>query len=121
MPDDALPPLREVIATHNLRAERKFSQNFILDLNLTQRIARAGGDLSECTVIEIGPGPGGLTRGLLMSGARKVIVIEADGRFLPALEAIKTAYPERLEIVLGDALQTSPDSLTAKPYLVSKG
>jgi 16S rRNA (adenine1518-N6/adenine1519-N6)-dimethyltransferase len=118
MPDDALPPLREVIATHNLRAERKFGQNFILDLNLTQRIARAGGDLSECSVIEIGPGPGGLTRGLLMSGARKVIVIEADERFLPALEDIKTAYPDRLEIVQGDALQISPDSLTAEPYRI---
>ena len=118
MPDDALPPLREVIATHNLRAERKFGQNFILDLNLTQRIARAGGDLSECSVIEIGPGPGGLTRGLLMSGARKVIVIEADARFLPALEDIKTAYPDRLEIVQGDALQTFPDSLTAEPYRI---
>ena len=118
MPDDALPPLREVIATHNLRAERKFGQNFILDLNLTQRIARAGGDLSECSVIEIGPGPGGLTRGLLMSGARKVIVIEADERFLPALEDIKTAYPDRLEIVQGDALQIFPDSLTAEPYRI---
>ena len=118
MPDDALPPLREVIATHNLRAERKFGQNFILDLNLTQRIARAGGNLSECSVIEIGPGPGGLTRGLLMSGARKVIVIEADERFLPALEDIKTAYPDRLEIVQGDALQISPDSLTAEPYRI---
>ena len=118
MLDDALPPLREVIATHNLRAERKFGQNFILDLNLTQRIARAGGDLSECTVIEIGPGPGGLTRGLLMSGARKVIVIEADERFLPALEDIKTAYPDRLEIVQGDALHISPDSLTAEPYRI---
>ena len=118
MPDDALPPLRDVIATHNLRAERKFGQNFILDLNLTQRIARAGGDLSECTVIEIGPGPGGLTRGLLMSGARKVIVIEADARFLPALEDIKAAYPDRLEIVQGDALQISPDSLTTEPYRI---
>ena len=118
MPDDALPPLREVIATHNLRAERKFGQNFILDLNLTQRIARAGGDLSDCTVIEIGPGPGGLTRGLLMSGARKVIVIEADARFLPALEDIKAAYPDRLEIVQGDALQISPDSLTTEPYRI---
>ena len=118
MPDDALPPLREVIAAHNLRAERKFGQNFILDLNLTQRIARAGGDISECTVIEIGPGPGGLTRGLLMSGARKVIIIEADERFLPALEDIKTAYPDRLEIVQGDALQISPDSLTAEPYRI---
>ena len=118
MPDDALPPLREVIATHNLRAERKFGQNFILDLNLTQRIARAGGDLSECSVIEIGPGPGGLTRGLLMSGARKVIVIEADERFLPALEDIKTAYPDRLEILQGDALHISPDSLTAEPYRI---
>ena len=118
MPDDALPPLREVIATHNLRAERKFGQNFILDLNLTQRIARAGGDLSDCTVIEIGPGPGGLTRGLLMSGARKVIVVEADARFLPALEDIKAAYPDRLEIVQGDALQISPDSLTTEPYRI---
>ncbi len=118
MPDDALPPLREVIATHNLRAERKFGQNFILDLNLTQRIALAGGNLSDCTVIEIGPGPGGLTRGLLMSGARKVIVIEADKRFLPALEDIKTAYPDRLEIVQGDALQISPDAMTPEPYRI---
>ena len=118
MPDDALPPLRNVIATYNLRAERKFGQNFILDLNLTQRIARAGGDLSECTVIEIGPGPGGLTRGLLMSGARKVIVVEADARFLPALEDIKTAYPDRLEIVQGDAMKTTPDSLTEEPYRI---
>ena len=118
MPDDALPPLRDVIATHNLRAQRKFGQNFILDLNLTQRIARAGGDLSECTVIEIGPGPGGLTRGLLMSGAHKVIVIEADARFLPALEDIKAVYPDKLEIVQGDALQISPDSLTAEPYRI---
>ena len=118
MPDDALPPLREVIATHNLRAERKFGQNFILDLNLTQRIARAGGNLSDCTVIEIGPGPGGLTRGLLMSGARKVIVIEADTRFLPALEDIKTAYPHRLEIVQGDALQISPDAVAPEPYRI---
>jgi len=118
MPVDALPPIRNVIATYNLRAERKFSQNFILDLNLTQRIARAGGDLSECTVIEIGPGPGGLTRGLLMSGARKIIVVEADARFLPALEDIKTAYPDRLEIVQGDAMKTTPDSLTEEPYRI---
>ena len=118
MPDDALPPLRDVIATHNLRAARKFGQNFILDLNLTQRIARAGGELSECAVIEVGPGPGGLTRGLLMSGARKVIVIEADARFLPALEDIKTAYPDRLEIVQGDAMKTTPDSLTEEPYRI---
>ena len=74
--------------------------------------------MSECSVIEIGPGPGGLTRGLLMSGARKVIVIEADERFLPALEDIKTAYPDRLEIVQGDALHISPDSLTAEPYRI---
>ena len=118
MHDDALPPLRDVIATHDLRAQRKFGQNFILDLKLTQRIARGGGDLSKCTVIEIGPGPGGLTRGLLMSGARKVIAIEADARFLPALEIIKAVYPDRLEIVQGDALQTLPDSLTAEPYRI---
>lgn len=118
MPDDPLPPLREVIAAHKLRAERKFGQNFILDLNLTQRIARAAGSLEDCTIIEIGPGPGGLTRGLLMSGARKVIVIEADARFVPALEDIKRAYPDRLDIVHGDALQIAPDTLSAEPYRI---
>lgn len=118
MPDDGLPPLRDVIAAHGLRADRRFGQNFILDLNLTQRIARTAGALSDCDVIEIGPGPGGLTRGLLMSGARKVVVIEADARFLPVLEDIKSAYPERLEIVHADALDLSPDDLTPHPYRI---
>ena len=118
MSEDGLPPLRDVIAQHDLRADKKFGQNFILDLNLTRRIARTAGDISSCDVIEIGPGPGGLTRGLLMEGARKVFVIEADKRFLPALAEIAAHYPGRLEIVQGDALEMPPESLTDQPYRI---
>jgi 16S rRNA (adenine1518-N6/adenine1519-N6)-dimethyltransferase len=118
MSEDGLPPLRDVIAQHELRADKKFGQNFILDLNLTRRIARTAGDISSCDVIEIGPGPGGLTRGLLMEGARKVFVIEADKRFLPALADIAAHYPGRLEIVQGDALEIPPESLTDQPYRI---
>ncbi len=118
MTDDGLPPLREIIATHRLRANKKLNQNFILDLNLTRHIARQAGDLQTCDVIEIGPGPGGLTRGLLLEGARKVIVIEADRRFLPALEEIGAAYPNRLQIIEGDALKLKPDALTPNPYRI---
>jgi 16S rRNA (adenine1518-N6/adenine1519-N6)-dimethyltransferase len=118
MHDDGLPPLRDVIATHGLQADKKFGQNFILDLNLTRRIARQAGDCSQCDVVEIGPGPGGLTRGLLMEGARKVHVIEADSRFLPALEEIAAAYPGRVNIIEGDALNIPPHSLTDGPYRV---
>ena len=118
MSEDGLPPLRDVIAQHALRAEKKFGQNFILDLNLTRRIARAAGNISACDVIEIGPGPGGLTRGLLMEGARKVIAIEADARFIPALEEIAAHYPGRLEIIQGDALDITPESLTSSPYRI---
>lgn len=103
---DTLPPLREVIETHGLRAKKELGQNFLLDLNLTGRIARAAGRLEGCTVIEVGPGPGGLTRALLAEGASKVIAIERDERALPALAQIAAAYPDRLEIISGDALET---------------
>jgi len=103
---DGLPPLRAVIEKHGLATKKSLGQNFLLDLNLTGRIARAAGDLSKCTVIEVGPGPGGLTRALLMHGARKVIVIERDARCLPALDEIGAHYPGRLDIIEGDALKT---------------
>ena len=101
---DILPPLREVIATHDLRAKKSLGQNFLLDLNLTAKIARIAGDLSECDVLEIGPGPGGLTRGLLAEGARRVVAIEKDARCLPALAEIAAAYPDRLSVLNDDAL-----------------
>ena len=102
----ALPPLREVIAKHGLNARKELGQNFLFDLNLTGRIARAAGDLSDVTVIEIGPGPGGLTRALLMAGAKRVIAIERDERALPVLEEIASVSDGRLDIVSGDALAT---------------
>jgi 16S rRNA (adenine1518-N6/adenine1519-N6)-dimethyltransferase len=101
---DTLPPLRAVIAAHGLVAKKALGQNFILDLNLTARIARAAGDLTRCDVVEVGPGPGGLTRGLLAEGARHVVAVEKDARCLPALEQIAAAYPGRLTVVPGDAL-----------------
>ncbi len=104
-PIDTLPPLREVIAEHGLRAKKELGQNFLLDLNLTARIARAAGDLTDVTVIEVGPGPGGLTRALLAAGAKKVIAIERDERTLPALAQISEAYPNRLEVLSADALE----------------
>ncbi len=103
---DALPPLREVVAAHGLAAQKSLGQNFLFDLNLTARIARAAGPLEEATIVEIGPGPGGLTRALLAEGARRVIAIERDARCLPALAEIAAYYPGRLEIVEGDALAT---------------
>ena len=102
---DGLPPLREVIKAHDLVAKKQLGQNFLLDLNLTARIARAAGDLSACDVLEVGPGPGGLTRGLLAEGARRVLAVEKDPRCLPALEEIAAAYPGRLEVICGDALE----------------
>ncbi len=101
---DDLPPLREVVARHGLDARRALGQNFLYDLNLTSRIARAAGPLEGVTVVEIGPGPGGLTRALLAHGAERVIVIERDPRCLPALEEISARYPGRLVVVEGDAL-----------------
>ncbi len=105
---DNLPPLRDVIATHGLSARKSLGQNFLLDLNLTAKIARQAGDLTETDVLEIGPGPGGLTRGLLAEGARKVLAIEKDHRCLPALAEIAAAYPGRLEVIEGDALEINP-------------
>ncbi len=101
---DNLPPLREVIRRHELSAKKSLGQNFLLDLNLTARIARAGGPLEGATVVEVGPGPGGLTRALLSLGAGRVIAIERDSRAVGALQEIAARYPGRLEIVAGDAL-----------------
>jgi 16S rRNA (adenine1518-N6/adenine1519-N6)-dimethyltransferase len=103
---DGLPPLREVIDRHGLQAKKALGQNFLLDLNLTGKVARAAGDLAHSTVIEIGPGPGGLTRALLFNGARRVIAIERDERCLGALAEIAGHYPDRLQIIAGDALKT---------------
>lgn len=103
-----LPPLRDVIETHSLAARKSLGQNFLLDLNLTGKIARQAGDLSGHDVLEIGPGPGGLTRALLAEGARKVVAIETDPRCLPALEDIAKAAPGRLEVLPGDALKIDP-------------
>jgi 16S rRNA (adenine1518-N6/adenine1519-N6)-dimethyltransferase len=108
---DDLPPLREVIRRHGLRAKKSLGQNFLLDLNLTARIARAAGPLSGVDVVEIGPGPGGLTRALLAAGARRVIAVERDERAITALEEIAARYPGRLEIVAGDALDFDPRPL----------
>ncbi len=101
---DDLPPLRDVIRRHGLAAKKSLGQNFLLDLNLTTRIARAAEPLENITAVEIGPGPGGLTRALLALGARRVVVIERDARAISALEEIAARYPGRLEIVSGDAL-----------------
>lgn len=103
---DGLPPLGEVIRRHGLIAKKALGQNFLLDLNLTRRIARAAGDLDGVTVVEVGPGPGGLTRALLLEGAERVIAIERDQRCIGALEEIATHYTGRLRIVPGDALRT---------------
>lgn len=115
---DALPPLREVIAVHGLRAKKELGQNFLLDLNLTGRIARAAGPLGGYTIVEIGPGPGGLTRALLTEGAQKVIAIERDERALPALAEIAAAWPGRLEIINADALTMNYAALTDEPVKI---
>jgi 16S rRNA (adenine1518-N6/adenine1519-N6)-dimethyltransferase len=115
MAADGLPPLREVIAKYDLAARRALGQNFLLDLNLTAKIARAAGDLSTGTTIEIGPGPGGLTRALLGHGARAVIAIERDARCLGALAEIAGAYPGRLTIIEGDALAVDCAGLGTAP------
>ncbi len=115
MTTDTLPPLRDVIAKYDLAAKKSLGQHFLLDLNLTGRVARAAGNLSQCTVIEIGPGPGGLTRALLAEGAKKVIAIERDQRPIAALQEIAAAYPGRLEIIEGDALTIDPASLCDGP------
>jgi 16S rRNA (adenine1518-N6/adenine1519-N6)-dimethyltransferase len=110
-----LPPLREVIARHGLAARKGLGQNFLLDLNLTRRIAREAAPLEHAAIIEIGPGPGGLTRALLDCGARHVTAIERDERCIAALEELAAAYPGRLTIVAGDALALDPATLVAAP------
>ena len=115
---DDLPPLREVIARHGLSAVKALGQNFLLDLNLTARVARAAGDLAEVTVVEVGPGPGGLTRALLALGARKVVAIERDRRCVAALQEIAERYPGRLDIVEGDALETDMAGLVDGPAAI---
>jgi 16S rRNA (adenine1518-N6/adenine1519-N6)-dimethyltransferase len=105
---DDLPPLREVIRRHDLAARKSLGQNFLLDLNLTARIARAGGPLESATIVEVGPGPGGLTRALLAGGAKRVIAIERDRRCIAALSEIAARYPGRLTVIEGDALHFDP-------------
>lgn len=109
---DGLPPLRDVIRRHGLTARKTLGQNFLFDLNLVERIARAAEPLADATVLEIGPGPGGLTRALLAVGARHVVAVERDDRALAALQEIATHYPGRLDIVAADALTFDP-----RPYL----
>lgn len=108
---DPLPPLREVIAAHGLRAKKSLGQNFLFDLNLTRRIARAAGPLENTMIYEVGPGPGGLTRALLAEGAKRVIAVERDERCLAALAEIAAAYPGRLEVVSADALKLDEHNL----------
>lgn len=115
---DSLPPLREVIAAHGLAARKSLGQNFLLDLNLTAKIARQAGDLGGVDVLEVGPGPGGLTRALLAAGARRVLAVEKDSRCLPALDEIAAAYPGRLEVVEGDALKIDPLGYLTPPIRV---
>ncbi len=111
---DGLPPLREIVARHGLDARRSLGQNFLFDLNLTAKIARAAGPLDGVAVVEVGPGPGGLTRSLLAGGAKKVIAIERDNRVLPALAEIGARWPGRLEVIDADALKIKPETLIAK-------
>ena len=115
MLDDGLPPLREVIERHGLAAKKSLGQNFLFDLNLTRRIARTAGTLEGFTIVEVGPGPGGLTRALLMEGATKVIAVERDERTLPALAEIQAAYPGRLEVISADALEVDWPSVIKGP------
>jgi 16S rRNA (adenine1518-N6/adenine1519-N6)-dimethyltransferase len=110
---DGLPPLREVVAAHGLDAKKSLGQNFLFDLNLTRRIARAAGPLEGVVVVEVGPGPGGLTRALIAEGAKKVIAIERDQRCLAALAEIAAHWPGRLEVIAGDALAIAPARLVA--------
>ncbi|SPF80190.1 16S rRNA (adenine(1518)-N(6)/adenine(1519)-N(6))-dimethyltransferase RsmA [Pseudoprimorskyibacter insulae] len=116
---DTLPPLRQVIDTHGIAAKKSLGQNFLLDLNLTAKIARHAGDLTQCDVLEVGPGPGGLTRGLLAEGARRVLAIEKDSRCMPALAEIAEAYPGRLEVINADALEVDPLAHLTPPIRIA--
>ena len=116
---DSLPTLKKVIENHGLAARKSLGQNFLLDLNLTAKIARISGRNEGHDVLEIGPGPGGLTRGLLSEGARHILAIEKDERCLPALAEIQTAYPDRLTVLFGDALDINPLDHLKKPIRVA--
>ena len=113
--EDGLPPLREVIARYDLAAKKSLGQNFLFDLNLTRRIARSAAPLEGFTIVEVGPGPGGLTRALLMEGASQVLAIERDRRTLPALAEISIAYPNRLDVIAEDALAMNWSSTIKGP------
>jgi 16S rRNA (adenine1518-N6/adenine1519-N6)-dimethyltransferase len=114
----SLPPLREIINENDLRAEKKFGQNFLLDLNLTDKIVKQAGDLSSCHVVEIGPGPGGLTRSILKAEAKKCTAIEFDPRAVCALESLTEAAQGRLEIIHDDALNVDLDSISSAPRVI---
>ena len=115
---DNLPPLRQVIAEHRLSAQKSLGQNFLLDFNLTSKIARQAGNLSQFDVLEIGPGPGGLTRALLAEGARRVVAVEKDHRFIAALKQIAKTYPERLKVLEADALSIDPVEYLNSPIKI---
>ena len=115
---EKLPPLKDVISRHQLRAKKSLGQNFLLDLNLTSKIARYAGNLDQFDVLEIGPGPGGLTRSLLHEGARKVVAIEKDNRCIEALEEIQATFPGRLKLLQGDALSTNASEHLADPVRI---
>lgn len=116
---DDLPPLRDVIDRHQIDAKKSLGQNFLLDLNLTAKIARLAGDLSGADILEVGPGPGGLTRGLLAEGARRVLAIEKDPRCMAALAEIAARYPGQLEVINGDALEIDPLAHLTPPIKVA--
>lgn len=116
---DSLPPLREVIAAHGLRAEKALGQNFLLDRNVTDKIARQISDIAGKNVVEIGPGPGGLTRSLLRAGAKKLWAVEFDSRAVAALEGLKAASGGRLEVLHADALQTDLMALVPPPRVIA--
>ena len=115
---EKLPPLKDVISRHQLRAKKSLGQNFLLDLNLTSKIARYAGNLDQFDILEIGPGPGGLTRSLLHEGARKVVAIEKDNRCIVALEEIQATFPGRLKLLQGDALSTNASEHLADPVRI---
>ena len=115
---EKLPPLKDVISKHQLRAKKSLGQNFLLDLNLTSKIARYAGNLDQFDILEIGPGPGGLTRSLLNEGARKVVAIEKDSRCIEALQEIQATFPGRLKLLQGDALSTNASEHLADPVRI---
>ena len=115
---EKLPPLKNVISRHQLRAKKSLGQNFLLDLNLTSKIARYAGNLDQFDILEIGPGPGGLTRSLLDEGARKVVAIEKDSRCIEALEEIQATFPGRVKLLQGDALSTNASEHLSEPVRI---